>query len=69
MWGCTYLGDPPDFNRVVFPTHVGVYLTTLYKFKAYFTFSPRMWGCTYVSPHIPAASTVFPTHVGVYRRR
>ena len=65
-WGCFLSRHQAAFLCVVFPTHVGVFLTNEELQAVLAESSPRTWGCF---PGILASHTwrqVFPTHVGVF---
>ena len=65
-WGCFYHEFPNGFERTVFPTHVGVFLSRPPRGTKRIQSSPRTWGCFSTRRDISACRTVFPTHVGVF---
>ena len=65
-WGCFPLSRGFFIKVIVFPTHVGVFLSHKKERKRLDKSSPRTWGCFSTVPTITAFPIVFPTHVGVF---
>ena len=65
-WGCFSDIRPRESNRVVFPTHVGVFLPDTSPYWSCSGSSPRTWGCFWCAKILSNLREVFPTHVGVF---
>ncbi len=69
MWGCTATGADRRCRKLVFPTHVGVYLVRVSLVQLCKGFPHTRGGVPGGPQGQENMKTVFPTHVGVYRWR
>ena len=65
-WGCFQCVRILWEKKLVFPTHVGVFLSIGTDYAADGASSPRTWGCFFHLPALRTSGDVFPTHVGVF---